>query len=108
MARLSPTRIMSTPAASAMREPGASYAVTMTSGSAPSRTLRARTAGTVTRAAEDGVVDGAICSPPDQVQRPVAAGRQPGRYDSRTPPAKPGDPATTRDPERPTAEGRRA
>src|SRR5919106_1398107 len=37
----------STPAACAWRAPGASYEVTMTSGSLPSRTLRARMAGTV-------------------------------------------------------------
>src|SRR5687767_10438812 len=49
MASESPTRIMSTPASSAMRPPGASYAVTMTRGSAPFATLLARTAGAVTR-----------------------------------------------------------
>ena len=46
MATESPTRMMSTPAASAMRAPGASYAVTITSGG--SLPLRARTPGAVT------------------------------------------------------------
>src|SRR5437588_13009444 len=45
MARLSPTRMMSTPASSAMRAPGASYAVTITSG--VPLPLLARTAGAV-------------------------------------------------------------
>ena len=52
MATESPTRIMSTPASSATRALGASYAVTITSGSAPLRTLRFRTAGTVMGARE--------------------------------------------------------
>src|SRR5579885_3149192 len=51
MARESPTRIRSTPASSAMRAPGASYAVTMTSGSAPGVSLRARMLGAVIAAA---------------------------------------------------------
>ena len=46
MATESPTRMMSTPASSAMRAPGASYAVTITSGG--SLPLRARTPGAVT------------------------------------------------------------
>src|SRR5438067_2536214 len=47
MASESPTRMMSTPASSAMRAPGASYAVTITSGAEPDATFRARTAGAV-------------------------------------------------------------
>src|SRR3954453_2619816 len=45
MATLSPTRMMSTPASSAIRAPGASYAVTITSG--VPLPLLARTAGAV-------------------------------------------------------------
>src|SRR5665213_504276 len=41
----SPTRIRSTPAAEAKRAPGSSYAVTITSGTAPFRRFRARIAG---------------------------------------------------------------
>src|SRR4051812_6849534 len=54
MARESPTRSRSAPDSSTIRAPGASYAVTMTSGSDPDATLRDRMAGAVTRGAIEG------------------------------------------------------
>src|SRR5438270_13846210 len=70
MATLSPTRMMSTPASSAMRAPGASYAVTITSG--VSLPLLARTAGAVV------ALVGIFCLLP--VQRPSGCRRLSGSY----------------------------
>src|SRR5438445_13638526 len=67
----SPTRIMSTPAASTVRADGASYAVTITSGGlAP---LCARIAGAVVRA-----IEAAITAPPPSRARAAPGGTREG------------------------------
>src|ERR671918_2883634 len=76
MATESPTRIMSTPASSATRAEGASYAVTMTRGG-PSPPLRARTSGALIEP-----FGAAISGPP-----PSGAPTAPGGSPQGTPPA---------------------
>src|SRR5918994_507808 len=92
MASVSPTRIMSTPAPSATRADGKSYAVTITNGGP--LPLRALMSGALSGARESGLDDAVVISEPPPSGAPTAPGstqsvaRGGGRF-CRPPPQSP-------------------
>src|SRR5215208_2374904 len=75
MASVSPTRIMSTPAPSATRADGKSYAVTITNGGP--LPLRALMSGALSDARESGLDDAVVISEPPPSGAPTAPGSAP-------------------------------
>src|SRR5215218_11371521 len=75
MASVSPTRIMSTPAPSATRADGKSYAVTITNGGP--LPLRALMSGALSDARESGLDDAVVISEPPPSGAPTAPGGMP-------------------------------